>query len=77
MFLVFVVFSNLNNRKFFKADELLLFLHKKEVLSIFFRTAELQKKLLILIESPNIFQWKLAKKKKVGVVFRAKLGPML
>ena len=64
MFLVFVVFSNLNN-KFFKADELLLlFLHKKEVLSIFFRTAGLQKKLLILIESPKIFQWKLTKKKK-------------
>ena len=45
--------------------------------NIFFRTAGLQHKLLILIESPNIFhwKWKSAKKSKVAVVFGAKFGP--
>ena len=44
-----------------------------EVLPIFFfTTTGLQQKSLILIESPNIFYWKSTKKKKLGVVFRAK-----
>ena len=33
-----------------------------------------QHKLLILIESPNIFHWKLEKRKKVGVVLGQNLG---
>ena len=41
----------------------------------FFKTNGLQHKLLILTESPKIFQWKSAKKSKVGVVFGAKVGP--
>ena len=41
----------------------------------FLRTAALQSKLLILIESPNIFHWKSAKKSEVGVVFGAKFVP--
>ena len=46
-----------------------------EVLPIFFRTIGLQHKLLILIEYPNIFHWKSAKKRKVGLVFGATCGP--
>ena len=49
-----------------------------EVLPIFFRTTELQQKLLRLIESPNISQMKfrvLEIKKKVSVVLGAKFGP--
>ena len=49
-----------------------------EVLPIFFRTTELQQKLLRLIESPNISQMKfrvLGIKKKVSVVLGAKFGP--
>ena len=34
----------------------------------FFRTTRFQLKLLMLIESPNIFNWKPAKKIKVGVI---------
>ena len=45
--------------------------------TIFFRTAGLHHKLLILIESCNIFHLKSAKKSKVGVVFGAKFGPNL
>ena len=41
----------------------------------FFRTTGLQHKLLTLIEYPNIFHWKSAKTRKVGVVFVAKFGP--
>ena len=37
----------------------------------------MQHKLLIFIESPNIFHWKSVKKSKMGVVLRAKSGPML
>ena len=47
----------------------------KRFYQLFFRTNGLQHKLLILIESPNTFQWKSAKKSKVGVVFGAKFGP--
>ena len=46
-----------------------------EVLPIFFRTTQLQRNLLTLIESPNIFNWKLAKNSKVGVVLVTKFGP--
>ena len=42
---------------------------------LFFITAELQRPLLILIESPNIFHGKSAKKRKVGVVLGKTLGP--
>ena len=35
----------------------------------------MQHKLLILIESPNIFHWKSAIKSKVDVVFGGKFGP--
>ena len=38
----------------------------------FFRTTGLQLKLLILIESPDVFRWKLAK--KVGKVLGQNLG---
>ena len=51
---------------------------KKQFLSgfiNFFITAELQRTLLILIESPNIFHWKSAKKRKVGVVLGKTFGP--
>ena len=41
---------------------------------IFFRTTGFQLKLLILIESPNIFHWKPGKKIKVGVVLGQNLG---
>ena len=42
----------------------------------FFRITGLQNKLLIIIESPNIFHWKSTKKrKKVGVVLGTKCGP--
>ena len=47
----------------------------KSFYQLFFRTAGLQHKLLILIVSPNIFHWKSAKESKVGVVFGAKFGP--
>ena len=47
----------------------------KRFYQLFFRTAGLQHKLLILIVSPNIFHWKSAKESKVGVVFGAKFGP--
>ena len=43
--------------------------------NFFFRTNRLQHKLLILIESPNMFHWKSANKSKVDVVFGAKFGP--
>ena len=46
----------------------------KRFYQLFFRTAGLQHKLLILIVSPNIFHWKSAKESKVGVVFVAKFG---
>ena len=42
---------------------------------LFFRTAGLQHKLLILIQSPNIFHWKSAKKGKVVVVFGSNFRP--
>ena len=41
----------------------------------FFRTTGFQLKLLMLIESPNIFHWKSAKQNKVGVVLGTKFGP--
>ena len=50
------------------------------VLAIFLITTGFHLKLLILIESLNIFHWKPAKKIKVGVVLGkiwAKLSPML
>ena len=47
----------------------------KRFYQIFFRTAGLQNKLLILIVYPNIFRWKSAKENEVGVVFGAKYGP--
>ena len=56
---------------------------KKKKLKVspkFFRTAGLQQKLLILIESPNIFHWKLGKKESgwgLRGKIRAKLGPVL
>ena len=40
--------------------------------NFFFTTTGLQQKSLILIESANIFHWKSTKKKKLGVVLRAK-----
>ena len=40
----------------------------------FLRTTGLQHKLLKLIESSNIFHWKSAKKRKLGVVFGRKFG---
>ena len=40
----------------------------------FFRTTGLQHKLLILIESPNIFHWKSAKKESGCSLFGAKFG---
>ena len=44
----------------------------------FFRTTGLQLKLLILIESPNIFYWKPAKKSVCSIAGKKfKLGPML
>ena len=43
----------------------------------FFRTTWLQHKLLILIESPNIFHWHSTKKCKVNVVFASKFGTNL
>ena len=49
----------------------------KRFYQLFFRTAGLQHKLLILIVSPNIFHWKSAKKSKVGVIFEEILGPKL
>ena len=49
--------------------------HDDPFYQLFFRTAGLQHKLLILIVSPNIFHWKSAKESKVGVVFGAKFGP--
>ena len=48
----------------------------KTFYQLFFRTAGLQQKLLILIKSPNTFHWKSAKKSKVGVVF-GKIGAKL
>ena len=51
----------------------------KTFYQLFFRTAGLQQKLLILIKSPNTFHWKSAKKSKVGVVsgkIETKVGPM-
>ena len=45
-----------------------------EVLPIFFRTARLQLKLLILIESPNIFIGN-QEKKQSGCGLGAKFGP--
>ena len=42
---------------------------------MFFRTTGMKQRLLILIESPNIFYWKSTKTKKVGVVLGAKFGP--
>ena len=42
--------------------------------SNFSRTTGYQLKLLILIESPNIFLWKLAKKIKKGVVLGQNFG---
>ena len=45
-----------------------------EVLPIFFRTTKLQLKLLILIESPNIFHWESAKKQS-GCGLGTKFGP--
>ena len=53
---------------------------KLKVSPKFFRIAGLQQKLLILIESPNIFHWKLAKKESgwgLRGKVRAKLGPVL
>ena len=47
----------------------------KRFYQLFFRTAGLQNKLLILIVYPNIFHWKSAKEYEVGVVFGAKYGP--
>ena len=47
----------------------------KRFYQLFFRTAGLQQKLLILIVSPNIFHWKSAKESNVGMVFGAKCGP--
>ena len=43
----------------------------------FFRATGLQQKLLTLIESPNIFHWKSAKKgkKESGCGLRGKIGP--
>ena len=38
----------------------------KRFYQLFFKTSGLQHKLLILIESSNIFQWKSAKKKEGG-----------
>ena len=53
----------------------------KRFYQLFFRTNGLQHKLLKLIESPNIFNWKSAKKKQSGCglwgKIWAKLGPML
>ena len=48
----------------------------KRCYQLFFRTTRLQHKFLILIESPNTFHWKSAKKSKVGVVF-GKIGAKL
>ena len=47
----------------------------KRFYQLFFGTTGLQHKLLILIESSNIFHWKSAKENKVAVVFGAKYGP--
>ena len=47
----------------------------KRFYQLYFRTTGLQNKLLILIESPNIFHCKSAKKGQVGEVFGAKFGP--
>ena len=47
----------------------------KRFYQLFFRTNGFQHKLLILIESPSKFNWKSAKKSKVGVVFEIKFGP--
>ena len=75
---------------FLKADDLLLLFLPKNIFSFnpffvqigpkrfyqfSFRTTGLQRKLLILIDSSNIFHWKSAKKSKVGVVFGTKFGP--
>ena len=49
----------------------------KTFYQLFFGTTGLQPKLLILIESPNIFHWKSAKKSNVGVVGGVKCGPNL
>ena len=49
----------------------------KRFYQLFFKTTGLQHNLLILIESPNIFHWKSAKRSKVGLVFGAKFGPNL
>ena len=47
-----------------------------EVYNFFFRTAGLQLKLLIWIESPDIYNWKLSKKVKVGIIVGTiKFGP--
>ena len=46
----------------------------KRFYQLFFRTAGLQYKLLILIESPNIFHWKSAKKVKWVWSFGQTLG---
>ena len=46
----------------------------KRFYQLFFRTAEFQHKLLILIVSSNIFHWKSVKESKVGMVFGAKFG---
>ena len=48
----------------------------KRFCQAFFRTTVLKHKFLILIEPPNIANWKSAKKEsKVGVAFGAKFGP--
>ena len=49
----------------------------KRFYQLFFKTTGLQHNLLILIESPNIFHWKSAKRSKVGPVFGAKFGQNL
>ena len=47
-----------------------------EAYYFFFRTTGLRLKLLILIESPDIFNWKLSKKVKVGIIIGTiKFGP--
>ena len=47
----------------------------KTIFKRFFRTTRLKHNLLILIESPNIFNRKSVKKSKVSEVFEAKFGP--
>ena len=69
-----ICFCHFCKKKFCLFWVWLILTHFLEVLANIFRTTGLQLKLLRLIESPNIFHWKPAKKPKIGVVLGQNLG---